>query len=59
MKQKFTYPRIDPDDSGIIDDRSDHQKMASILRICSQILSKDELQVWNELTERFLENATR
>jgi hypothetical protein len=35
MKQKFTYPRIDPDDSGIIDDRSDHQKMASILRICS------------------------
>ena len=33
--------------------------MASILRICSQILTKDELQCWNELAERYLENATR
>jgi hypothetical protein len=51
MKQKFTYPRVDPEDSGIIDNRSDHQKMSSILRICSQILSKDELEVWNDLTK--------
>ena len=59
MRQKFSYPRIDPEASGIVDTPTDDQKMASILRICSQILSKDELQCWNELTEQFLENATR
>ena len=50
---------VNPKDLGIVDTRSDHQKMSSILRICSQILSKDELEVWNDLSERFLENATR
>ena len=59
MQQKFSYPRIDPEASGIVYTRTDDQKMASILRICSQILSKGELQCWNELAERFLENATR
>ena len=59
MKQKFAYPRIDPPSSDIIDKHSDDEKMASILRICAQILIKEELQCWNKLAERYLENATR
>ena len=59
MKSKFSYPRIDPAPSNIVDNWIDDQKMASILRCCSQILNKDELNCWNELTERYLENAIR
>jgi hypothetical protein len=46
LKKKFQYPRVDPEESKFVDERSDHEKMASILRISSQILSKDELTVW-------------
>ena len=59
LKKKFQYPRVDPEESKFVDERSDHEKMASILRISSQILSKDELTVWNQLAERYLENSTR
>ena len=59
LKQKFSYPHVDPEASDIVETRTDDQKMASILRICSQILTKDELQIWNQLAERYLENATR
>ena len=56
---KFQYPHVDSEESKIVDERSDDEKMASILRISSQILSKDELTVWNQLAERYLENSTR
>ena len=44
LKKKFQYPRVDPEESKFVDERSDHEKMASILRISSQILSKEELR---------------
>ena len=59
MKQKFSYPQIDPAASEIVNKRTDDQKMASILRISALILTKDELECWNELAERYLENVTR
>ena len=59
LKKKFQYPRVDLEESKFVDERSDHEKMASILRISSQILSKDKLTVWNQLAERYLENSTR
>ena len=59
MKQKLSYPQIDPATSEIVNKRTDDQKMASILRISAQILTKDELECWNELAEQYLENATR
>ena len=37
MKSKYTYPRVDPVPSQIVDDRTDDQKTASILWCCSQI----------------------
>ena len=33
MRQKFCYPRVDPEASEFVDKRTDNQKMASILRI--------------------------
>ena len=59
MKDKFVYPRVDPPSSDIIDDRTDNEKMASIICMCSQILTKYELHCWNSLCERYLQNSTR
>ena len=44
LKMKFQYPHVDSEESKIVDERSDDEKMASILRISSQILSKDDLE---------------
>jgi hypothetical protein len=59
MKAKFVYPRVDPPPSEIVDNRNDDEKMASIIRTCQQILTKDELDCWNSLCERYLQNSTR
>ena len=59
IKDKFVYPRVDPPPSDIIDNRNDDEKMASIIRTCQQILTKDELDCWNSLCERYLQNSTR
>ena len=51
---KFRYPRVDPKPSLIVDKRSEQQKLESILHTLNQVLTKDQLEVWNQLAERDL-----
>ena len=59
MKDKFVYTQVGPPPSEIIDNRNDDEKMVSIIRTCSQILTKDELHCCNSLCERYLQNSTQ
>ena len=51
---KFRYPSVDPEPNFYKDTRTELQKMESILRTTSQILDKDQLDIWNSITERNL-----
>ena len=51
---KFCHPRVDPKPNLIVDNRSEQQKLERILRTLNQILTKDQLEVWNQLAERDL-----
>ena len=51
---KFRYPSTDPEPNFYKDTRTELQKMESILRTTSQILDKDQLDIWNQITERNL-----
>ena len=54
LRMKFRYPAVDPDPNIYRDTRTELQKMESILRTTSQILDKDQLEIWNSITERNL-----
>ena len=51
---KFRYPRVYPQPNLIVDDRSKQQKLDSVLRTLNQVLTRDQLDVWNQLAERDL-----
>ena len=51
---KFRYPRVDPQPNLIVDDKSEQQKLESVLRTLNQVLTQDQLDVWNQLAERDL-----
>ena len=51
---KFRYPSSDPEPNFYKDTRTELQKIESILRTTSQILDKDQLDIWNQITERNL-----
>ena len=54
QKAKFRFPSKDPQATNIVDRRSDKQKMSDILRISSQVLNREEINIWNEVSERDL-----
>ena len=54
LRQKLRYPKDDPQPNIFQDTRSELEKVQSILRTTSQILDKDNLQIWNEACERNL-----
>ena len=54
QKAKFCFPSSDPQANQVIDSRTLEQKMADILRTWSQLLTREETQVWNEISERDL-----
>ena len=56
QKAKFRFPSSDPADNQVIDTRTPEQKMSDILRIWSQLLTKDETKIWNEISNRDLTN---
>ena len=51
---KFRYPARDPPPNAFRDTRTELEKLQSILRTTSQILDKDQLDIWNSVTERNL-----
>ena len=51
---KFRYPSTDPEPNFYKDTWTELQKIESILRTTSQILDKDQLDIWNQITERYL-----
>ena len=54
LRQKFKYPAQDPPPNKFQDTRSELQKIQSILRISSQILDAENLEIWNQVCERSL-----
>ena len=54
LRQKFRYPSVDPEPNMFKDNRTELQKIESILRTTSQILDPDQLHIWNSITERNL-----
>jgi hypothetical protein len=54
LRQKFKYPAQDPPPNDFQDTRTELQKIQSILRISSQILDQDNLEIWNRVCERSL-----
>ena len=56
---KFAHPRVNPQPSNIVDNRTPAQKMASILRTLSQFLNEPQLEVWNSLVERHLHLSSK
>jgi hypothetical protein len=55
QKIKFQFPRNDSDEINLyMDNRTDHEKMCSVLRSWHQILSPAQLQIWNSIATRDL-----
>ena len=54
QQAKFRFPTRDPTDNVIIDTRSPEQTMSDILRIWSQVLTPDEAEIWNNISNRDL-----
>ena len=54
LRQKFKYPAQDPPPNDFQDTRTELQKIQSILRISSQILDQENLEIWNRVCERSL-----
>ena len=54
QKAKFRFPKQDPQAPDIVDKRSDKQKMSDILRVWSQVLTREETNIWNEVSQRDL-----
>ena len=52
LKTKFRFPAKDPEEHKMIDKRTDQQKVNDILRIWSQVLDKQEMELWSEIAER-------
>ena len=58
-RQKFKYPTRDPPISELKDERTDSEKLEDILRVSSQILTKEELVIWNEIAGQNLSEVMR
>ena len=58
-KQKFRYPSKDPAESELVDERPDQEILEDILRISSQILTPDELTLWNEIACQDLSHSMK
>ena len=58
-KTKFRYPARDPEESDITDDRNDQEILEDILRISSQILTPQELTIWNEIAGQDLTDTMK
>ena len=54
LRLKFKYPSQDPPPNKFQDTRTEREKVESILRISSQILDAENLDVWNRVCERSL-----
>ena len=54
LRAKFRYPACDPPPNAFRDTRTELEKLQSILRTTAQILDKDQLDIWNSVTERNL-----
>ena len=54
LRQKLRYPSVDPEPNMFKDNRTELQKIESILRTTSQTLDPDQLHIWNSITERNL-----
>ena len=54
LRRKFRYPTVDPQPNIFKDQRTELEKVQSILRTTSQILDKDNLAIWNDACERSL-----
>ena len=52
IKKKFRFPTSDPVENSIVDNRTDSEKVADILRIWSQVLTPAEAQIWSDIAER-------
>ena len=52
VKNKFRFPRDDPAESVILDQRSGDQKIRDILRVWSQVLNPDEAKIWSSCAQR-------
>ena len=54
QRDKFSYLGKDPLPNEFQDKRNEIEKIESILRTTSQILDKDQLDIWNSICERDL-----
>ena len=54
LRQKFKYPSKDPPPNTFQDTRTEQEKVESILRMTSQILDAENLEIWNNVCERSL-----
>ena len=56
---KFRYPRVNPEPNLLVDNRSEQEKLESVLRTLNQILTQDQLDVWNNIAERDLASSEK
>ena len=52
--KRFIYPKNDPEESAIIDSRSDQDKLMSVLRTLSCVLNPEQVDLWSEICQRDL-----
>ena len=58
-KAKFRYPRHDPMESNLQDNRTEREKLEDILRISSQVLTSSELELWEEIAGQKLTESMK
>ena len=58
-KAKFRYPRHDPLESDLHDNRTEREKLENIVRISSQVLTSTELELWEEIAGQKLTNSMK
>ena len=58
-KAKFRYPRHDPAESDLQDNRTEREKLEDILRISSQVLNSTELELWEEIAGQKLTDSMK
>ena len=58
-KAKFKYPTRDPVESELTDNRTEKEKLQDILRISSQVLTAQELQLWEDIAGQKLSDSMK
>ena len=58
-KAKFKYPTRDPVESELTDNRTEEEKLQDILRISSQVLTAQELQLWEDIAGQKLSDSMK